>query len=125
FFVECSHFSQWRIDTTGDLIARTAVRLNEAGLSDEEQKPILLAAKSLFTDHTVTWPLIMSQYYLGHIPSISGLITVANIPSIVKRRKLLTHISADWHATSVRLAGRIFGSIQRTMAARAAASFCL
>ncbi|KAK6966750.1 hypothetical protein R3P38DRAFT_3337738 [Favolaschia claudopus] len=132
-FVECSHFSQWRIDTAGDLVARTAVRLNEAGLSDEEQKPILLAAKSLFTDHAVTWPLRISQYYLGHIPSLSGLISVANIPGClerlgyrdsipgtVKRRRILTHISTDWHTTSIRLAGRIFGSVQRTMAARAA-----
>ncbi|KAK7036888.1 hypothetical protein R3P38DRAFT_2517069 [Favolaschia claudopus] len=124
-FVDCIHFSHWRIDTASELVARTAAKLNEAGLPDEEQVSVLLAAKSLFIDDDLTWPLRMSQYYLGHIPSLRGFITVANIPGVVKRRKLLTHISADWHTTSIRLAGRIFGSIQRTMAARAAEQFCL
>ncbi|KAK7025644.1 hypothetical protein R3P38DRAFT_2395747, partial [Favolaschia claudopus] len=63
-FVDCTHFSQWRIDTASELVARTAVRLNEAGLSDEEQGSVLLAAKSLFSDNAVTWPLRMSQYFL-------------------------------------------------------------
>ncbi|KAJ7795440.1 hypothetical protein B0H13DRAFT_1675157, partial [Mycena leptocephala] len=42
------------------------------------------------------------------------------IPETIKRRKLSVHLASDWHTSSIRLAGRIFGSVQRTMAARMA-----
>ncbi|KAJ7898044.1 hypothetical protein B0H13DRAFT_2032328, partial [Mycena leptocephala] len=58
-------------------------------------------------------------YYLGRIPRIGDHITPEMVPDTVKRRKLASHLSADWHTSAIRLAGRIFGSIQRTMAARA------
>ncbi|KAJ6479752.1 hypothetical protein C8R45DRAFT_832804, partial [Mycena sanguinolenta] len=67
------------------------------------------------------WPLKITQYYLGQTPSIQGLITYEMLPNTIKRRKLASHLSADWHMSAIRLAGRIFGSVQRTMAARAAA----
>ncbi|KAJ7203081.1 hypothetical protein GGX14DRAFT_307634, partial [Mycena pura] len=64
----------------------------------------------------VVWPLKISQYYLGRIPRVHNHITRELISDTVKRRKLASHLSADWHTNAIRLAGRIFGSIQRTMA---------
>ncbi|KAJ7883788.1 hypothetical protein B0H13DRAFT_1628943, partial [Mycena leptocephala] len=99
-FVECTHFADWRRDAANELFARTALKLTEAGIPEEAQQ----------------W------YYVGQLPSIREHVSVALIPNVVKRRKLWSHISADWHTSAIRLAGRIFGSIQRTMAARAAAT---
>ncbi|KAJ7314773.1 hypothetical protein DFH08DRAFT_972515 [Mycena albidolilacea] len=67
------------------------------------------------------WPLKISQFYLGQTSSIQNFITYRTLPDTIKRRKLASHLSADWHTSAIRLAGRIFGSVQRTMAARAAA----
>ncbi|KAJ7698829.1 hypothetical protein B0H14DRAFT_3904700 [Mycena olivaceomarginata] len=52
---------------------------------------------------------------------IQNFITYRTLPDTIKRRKLASHLSSDWHTSAIRLAGRIFGSAQRTMAARAAA----
>ncbi|KAJ6465379.1 hypothetical protein C8R45DRAFT_1173918, partial [Mycena sanguinolenta] len=81
-----------------------------------DRQLILHAAKSLFVDHPAVWPLKISQYYLGQIPSIQAHITGGASLDIVKKRKLMSHLASDWHLCSIRLAGRIFGSIQRTMA---------
>ncbi|KAJ7920923.1 hypothetical protein B0H13DRAFT_1867209 [Mycena leptocephala] len=62
------------------------------------------------------------QYYVGQLPNIREHVSVALVPNVVKRRKLWSHISADWHTSAIRIAGRIFGKLQRTMAARAAAT---
>ncbi|KAJ7838263.1 hypothetical protein B0H13DRAFT_1650948 [Mycena leptocephala] len=97
-FVECTHFADWRRDAARELLARTALKLTEAGIPEEAQQWVLQAA--IIREH----------------------VSVALIPNVVKRRKLWSHISADCHTSAIRLAGRIFGSIQRTMAARAAAT---
>ncbi|KAJ7807030.1 hypothetical protein B0H14DRAFT_2381537 [Mycena olivaceomarginata] len=99
-FVDCGHFADRRMNT--------------------DRRLILNAAKSLFVDDAAVWPLKISQYYLGRIPSIQTYVTSGMLPDMVKRRKLTSHLASDWHMCSIRLAGRIFGSIQRTMAARAA-----
>ncbi|KAJ7859254.1 hypothetical protein B0H13DRAFT_1640119 [Mycena leptocephala] len=121
-FVECPHFTDWCRDAASELLARTALKLTEAGIPEEAQRWVLYAAKSLFTDDAVVWPLKISQYYVGQLRSIREHVSVALIPNVVKRRKLWSHISADWDTSAIRLAARIFGSIQRTMAARAAAT---
>ena len=86
----------------------------------KQSAAILFTAKSLFSDEASVWPLKITQYYLGQIPTTANLITMALVPENIKRRKLSTHIASEWHTTAIRLAGRIFGSIQRTMASRAA-----
>jgi hypothetical protein len=118
-FVDCPHFAGWREEAANELFVRTTAKLVEAGILDEGQQWILHAAKSLFADNTRTWPLKISQYYLGQIPRIRDHLTATVVPDVVKRRKLSSHMSAEWHTSAIRLAGRIFGSIQRTMAARA------
>ncbi|KAJ7653610.1 hypothetical protein DFH06DRAFT_994219, partial [Mycena polygramma] len=101
-FVDCVQFAEWRADTAVELVARTERKL------------------SLFVDDPTIWPLKISQYYLGQVPSIRAHITREMMPNNIKRRKLSSHLSSEWHTSAIRLAGRIFGSIQRTMAARAA-----
>ncbi|KAJ7777757.1 hypothetical protein B0H14DRAFT_2401425 [Mycena olivaceomarginata] len=120
-FVDCVEFEEWRRAAGEEAHLRTERKLVEAGISrDEDQRAILNSAKSLFVDDATVWPLKISQYYLGRIPRISDHITREMVPDIAKRRKLASHLSADWHTSAIRLAGRIFGSIQRTMATRAA-----
>ncbi|KAJ6549342.1 hypothetical protein B0H10DRAFT_2242924 [Mycena sp. CBHHK59/15] len=114
-------FEEWRCAAGEEVCLRTERKLVEAGLSrDEDQRAILNSAKSLFVDDATVWPLKISQYYLGRIPHISDHISREMVPDTAKRRKLASHLSADWHTSAIRLAGRIFESIQRTMAARAA-----
>jgi hypothetical protein len=119
-FVDCDHFADWRSDARDELVTRTEQKLEEAGIANTDRRLILNAAKSLFVDDAAVWPLKISQYYLGRIPSIQTYVTSSMLPDMVKRRKLTSHLASDWHMCSIRLAGRIFGSIQRTMAARAA-----
>jgi hypothetical protein len=121
-FVDCTLFAEWREEAANELVVRTTAKLAEAGIPGEQQQWIVHAAKCLFTDDAETWPLKISQYYVGQIPRIRDHVTATVVPDVVKRRKLSSHISADWHTSAIRLAGRIFGSIQRTTAARAAGS---
>ncbi|KAJ7897735.1 hypothetical protein B0H13DRAFT_1623441 [Mycena leptocephala] len=119
-FVDCRKFEGWRTEAGVEVTTRTERKLLEMGIAILNQQPILHAAKYLFIDDPIIWPLKMSQYYLGQVPRTDDLITLALIPETIKRRKLSVHLASDWHTSSIRLAGRIFGSVQRTMAARAA-----
>ncbi|KAJ7245493.1 hypothetical protein C8J57DRAFT_1082270 [Mycena rebaudengoi] len=89
-FVVCAHFTEWRTAAAVELAAQTQRKLEEYGI----------------------------VFYLGQIPRISNFLTAEMLPDPIKRHKLSTHIASDWHTSSIRLAGRIFGCIQRTMAAR-------
>jgi hypothetical protein len=120
-FVDCVQFEEWCCTTREEVSLRTEQKLEEAEIREEYRQPILNAAKSLFADDPVVWPLKITQYYLGQTPSIQNHITYEMLPNTIKRRKLTSHLSADRHTSAIRLAGRIFGSVQRTMAARAAA----
>jgi hypothetical protein len=117
-FVDCRDFESWRMTAADELVNRTELKLIEAEIPVGEQQAVLSAAKSLFTDEPTVWPLTISQYYIGQIPSLNDLITREMIPDTIRRRKLTSHVASDWHTSSIRLAGRIFGSFQRTMAAR-------
>ncbi|KAJ7278755.1 hypothetical protein C8J57DRAFT_1221587 [Mycena rebaudengoi] len=108
-FVVCAHFTEWRTAAAVELAARTQRKLEEYGIAVEEQRSLAQAATSLFSDNAELWPLKMSQFYLGQIPRISDFLTAEMLPDPIKRRKLSTHIASDWHTSSIRLAGRIFG----------------
>ncbi|KAJ7845201.1 hypothetical protein B0H13DRAFT_2286197 [Mycena leptocephala] len=114
-FVDCRKFEGWRTEAGAEVATRTERKLAEMGIALWDQQPILRAAKSLFVDDPIIWPLKMSQYYLGQVPRTDDLITPALIPETIKRRKLSVHLASDWHTSSIRLAGRIFGSVQRTI----------
>ncbi|KAJ7202715.1 hypothetical protein C8J57DRAFT_977749, partial [Mycena rebaudengoi] len=97
-FVDCRDFESWRMTAADELVNRTELKLIEAEIPP------------------TVWPLTISQYYIGQIPSLNDLITREMIPDTIRRRKLTSHVASDWHTSSIRLAGRIFGSFQRTMA---------
>jgi hypothetical protein len=78
------------------------------------------AAKSIFVNDAAVWPMKISQYYLGQIPGIQAHITSSLLLDMVRRQKLVSYLAFDWHMCSIRLAGRIFGSIQQTMAEQVA-----
>ncbi|KAJ7488675.1 hypothetical protein B0H11DRAFT_1804819 [Mycena galericulata] len=121
-FVDCARFDEWRRDAAEEVETRTGRKLTEAGIIAGAQTSILHAAKSLFIDEPSVWPLKVTQYYLGQIPSTRYLITSTILPDSenIKRRRLATHIASEWHTSAIRLARRIFGSVQRIMATRAA-----
>lgn len=74
---------------------------------------LLEAAKFLFTDNAIIWPLHRSLYYLGQIPNLDPSISREAGMVEIEKRRLRSHISSDWHTSSIRLAGRIFGDYQR------------
>ncbi|KAJ7217473.1 hypothetical protein C8J57DRAFT_1021636, partial [Mycena rebaudengoi] len=95
-FVNCRDFESWRLTAADELVNRTESKLIEAEIPMGEQQ----------------------KYYIGQIPSLNDLITREMVPDTIRRKKLRSHVASDWHTSSIRLAGRIFGSFQRTMAAR-------
>ncbi|KAF8212973.1 hypothetical protein K438DRAFT_1428108, partial [Mycena galopus ATCC 62051] len=65
-FVHCVHFEEWRREAREEVSLRTERKLVEAGIFGEEDQSVFLnAAKSLFVDDAVVWPLKVSQHYLG------------------------------------------------------------
>ncbi|KAJ7912185.1 hypothetical protein B0H13DRAFT_1613873 [Mycena leptocephala] len=92
--VDCRKFEGWRTEAGVEVTTRT-----------ERNLLAILDRQSIYTQL---------------IPRTDDLITPALIPETIKRRKLSVELASDWHTSSIRLAGRIFGNIQCTMAARAA-----
>ena len=80
------------------------------------QTILIAAAESLFIDNSLTWPLHLTMYYLGQIPDINTLIPPDHDMNKITLLRLKAHISSDWHTSSIRLAGCIFGDYQRRMA---------
>jgi hypothetical protein len=76
----------------------------------------LAEAKLLFTDKCSLWPLHYSAYYLGHVPNFDHLLPTRDNLSKLAFTRLAYHFSADWHTTSIRLAGRIWGNWQKETA---------
>jgi len=65
-FVHCKQYKQWREDVRMELNMQT----------EEAMKTGLLkAAKFLFTNNVIIWPLHHSLYYLGQIPNLNPLIS--------------------------------------------------
>ncbi|KAJ6605584.1 hypothetical protein DFH09DRAFT_897302, partial [Mycena vulgaris] len=118
-FVICARFDEWRRDAVEEVGTRTGRKLTEAGIPEEGQLQVVCAAKSLFSDEPSVWPLKTTQYYLGQVPYTQTLTTSTMLPDSINRRRLASQIASEWHTGAIRLAGRIFGFVQRTMAARA------
>ena len=117
-FVHCKHYQKWRDDATDEVLKKTKLKL-ETLLSNVEpsiHKNIMKYAKSLFLDDHSIWPLKVTQYYLGQVPNVNPVIE--DIPDVttLQRRRITSHVASDWHIAAVRLAGRIFGDVQKRMA---------
>ncbi|KDR77658.1 hypothetical protein GALMADRAFT_119768 [Galerina marginata CBS 339.88] len=116
-FVNCCHYQPWRKEAAKHLVDTTKLKAETIGCDETTKQNLISAAKSLLSDDPKIWPLHYSLYYLGQIPTIDQLITDPNMNHIHQRR-LISHIAADWHLSSIRLAGRIFGDFQKRMAVR-------
>ena len=114
-FIKCPKYQEWRDETMEEVLARTDLKTDTFKVVGETKENIMAAAKSLFIDSTI-WPLHFSLYYLGQIPDINKLILDNADISVIQRQRLISHIAADWHMSSIRLAGRIFGDFQKRMA---------
>jgi hypothetical protein len=117
-FVECARFTKWREEVKEDLLRRTKRKLDDLNIEEAGQDGLLMAVKSLFKNDSSIWPLHYSFYYVGHMPNLDKFLTKDLPISQLARRRLLHNLSADWHLFSIRLAGRIFGEVQREMARR-------
>ncbi|KAJ7234955.1 hypothetical protein C8J57DRAFT_1573080 [Mycena rebaudengoi] len=73
-FVDFRDFESWRVTAADELANRTEHKLIEAEIPVGEQQAVLSAAKSLFTDEPTVWPLTISQYYIGQIPSLNDFV---------------------------------------------------
>jgi hypothetical protein len=115
-FVHCRRYDEWRALAAGELQKRALAKLIEKGFEEVECVDFLAEAKLLFTDNCSLWPLHYSAYYLGHVPNFDHLLpTRANLSKLAFMR-LAYHFSADWHTTSIQLAGRIWGNWQKETA---------
>ncbi|KAF9463157.1 hypothetical protein BDZ94DRAFT_640713 [Collybia nuda] len=125
-FVECPYFSQFQDDALTDIVAYTETKCTkmDTGICDEAIGRLLFAAKSLLTNVSSVWPLHCSTYYLGWIPDIATIVgPFSNIhpPMTIPKynlcqRRFIHHIASEWHLRAIRLAGRIWGEVQRKMA---------
>lgn len=128
-FVECPYFTELRSSSLAVVVEFTESRcqdLVEKNLvSRETALRLIVAAKSLFSDDNKMWPLHRSAFYLGQIPDITRLLGFKQptlhsslSPSIPFSRDIHS-IAMEWHTHSIRLAGRIWGQVQRVAATKA------
>jgi hypothetical protein len=115
-FVHCRRYDAWRKATADELHKRAKAKLIEKGFEEVDCIDFLTEAKLLFTDACSLWPLHYSAYYLGHVPNFDHLLPPRNDLSKLAFTRLTYHFSADWHTTSIRLAGRIWGNWQKETA---------
>ena len=114
-FSVCPIFDAHRTEATKQVKVDTLKLLEkDKKLEELEKGKIMETAKSLFIDNS-SWPLKHTQYYLGHVPQIDHLILSSNL-SWVDKDRLRRNLQNLWHSTAIRLAGRIWGDMQRRMA---------
>jgi hypothetical protein len=121
-FVDCPRYSELRNKERDSLALSVEKRLCEAKLDPTEHALLLQSAKSLFSDSENVWPLDSAAFYLGQIPKIDPLIPPQSMSNHVNRSRLVHNIASDMHLSSVRLASRIFGDLQKVMSNRHANS---
>ena len=118
-FVSCTAYTEWRTQAGSELVAETGKKLHSL-LKNAELEAVeaglLQIAESILSDDSPTWPLQKNVYYLGKHPSLKKYINETTVKSEILRRRVISHISMDWHSRCIRLAGRIFGDYQRRMA---------
>ena len=117
-FVVCGRFSEYRSKELASLTISIKRRLDDAGIATPCQSAILHLAKSIFTDSETVWPLHSTAFFLGQIPKIEPLLSPLSITNSVNRSRLIHNLATDLHLSSVRLASRIFGDLQREISKR-------
>jgi hypothetical protein len=114
-FVNCVKYQEWRDESLKEVMEKTELKMATFEIVGETKENIVDAAKSLFVDSLI-WPLQFSLYYLGQLPNLNRLFHVNSNINPIQKRRIVSHLAADWHISSIRLAGRIFGDFQKRMA---------
>ncbi|KAJ7795080.1 hypothetical protein B0H14DRAFT_2189239, partial [Mycena olivaceomarginata] len=89
-FVNCKCYAGWRTSATEDIHTRTENKLIEKGIKEADR----------------------------HIPKFDHALpkTLDSESVTLTRTRLGHHFACDWHTACIRLAGRIWGDMQREMA---------
>lgn len=121
-FVVCPRFSDFRRQFSEEVSRTTDNRCKElmekGSISNATANKLMLVAKSLFIDHSLVWPLHNTKFYLGRIPKVLDLFLQRNTRSEpnIETRRLVQFFASLWHTSAIRLAGRIWGQVQRYVA---------
>ena len=115
-FVKCTTYQKWRDDARIRAVETTTLKLTTMHVEGIVKDTLISAAESLFSDDPLIWPLHLTMFYLGQIPDLNTLISPEHGLNKVTLMKLKTHLASDWHTSSIRLTGRIFGDYQKRMA---------
>lgn len=124
-FVVCPRFSNFRRQFSEENSRNTDNRCKELvdkGLiSHEIASQIIRVAKSLFINDRSVWPLHTTKFYFGRIPKVLGILQLQNTGSepTLETRRLAHFFASLWHTSAIRLAGRIWGQVQRFIAYKA------
>ncbi|KAK6968924.1 hypothetical protein R3P38DRAFT_3508508 [Favolaschia claudopus] len=110
-FVQCPAFASYRDHATAAVVLDTSRYLNDADVPLKTVREYTHLARRLFRDSASFWPQILSQYYLGLIPSWPPIHIPNNSPS--DTQKIESTVFKIWHLASIRLAGRIWGEVLR------------
>jgi hypothetical protein len=120
-FVKCKRYAGWRTSATEEVHTRTENKLIEKGIKEADRVDLLAIAKSLFSDNATIWPLHYCTYFLGHIPKFDHALPKTLDSVTLTQTRLGHHFACDWHTACIRLAGRIWGDMQREMARKTGA----
>ena len=117
-FVLCPRFSDLRHKELDSLTSSLKRRLDDAVIDSSVHTRIIKLAKSLFSDSTLHWPLGSTSFFLGQIPDIEAYLQHPSLTNHLHRSRLIHNIASDMHLSSVRLASRIFGDLQKVISKR-------
>ena len=112
-FAVCGRFSELRSKELLSLSLSIKRRLDDAEVELPHQSSIMELAKFLFSDSDSLWPLHSTAFFLGQVPKVEPLLPPLSMPNPVNRSRLIHNIATDLHLSSVRLASRIFGDLQK------------
>jgi hypothetical protein len=59
-----------------------------------------------------------NKYYLGHLPKLDSLISAEAFMNTSSHARFLHNIHGNFHLAGIRLASRIWGTVQKDMAKR-------
>ncbi|KAF8168377.1 hypothetical protein B0H34DRAFT_670556 [Crassisporium funariophilum] len=64
-FLKCPQYKTWRTKTKDEVVRKTELKVETMEIRGPTKENLIRAAKSLFVDDELVWPLHVSLYYLG------------------------------------------------------------
>ncbi|TFK37787.1 hypothetical protein BDQ12DRAFT_652399 [Crucibulum laeve] len=112
-FVKCPQFGKLR-EEAGEEITMNIKKLgSERGVDERDISTLLEKVKFFFEDSQEFWPLGDSQYFLVHVTKLEKWIRRELFETTLLYQRFIHAIATQIHTTSIRLASRIFGEVQR------------